>query len=157
LFGSRILRIDAAGAITRFAGNGTYANSGNGGLATAASFQYITGLAADLSGNLYVGDSLAHVVRRITPAGIVNAFAGTGAAGFSGDNGPASAAALNLTGGAPLAVDRAGDVFIGDGGNNRVRRVDRAAPSPPTSEMASRESARMERRPARRPYTPPRG
>ena len=124
LFGSRILRIDAAGAITRFAGNGTYANSGNGGLATAASFQYITGLAADLSGNLYVGDSLAHVVRRISSAGIINAFAGTGAAGYSGDNGPAAAAALNLTGGAPLAVDRAGNVFIGDGGNNRVRRVD---------------------------------
>jgi sugar lactone lactonase YvrE len=124
LFGSRILRIDAAGAITRFAGNGTYASSGNGGLATAASFQYITGLAADLTGNLYVGDSLAHVVRRISPAGIVTAFAGTGAAGFSGDSGPASAAALNLTGGVPLPVDRAGNVFIGDGGNNRVRRVD---------------------------------
>src|ERR1035437_4814169 len=124
LFGSRILRVDAAGVITRFAGNGTYANSGNGGLATAASFQCITGLAADLSGNLYVADSVAHVVRRITPAGVVNAFAGTGAAGFSGDNGPATAAALNLTGGAPLAVDRNGVLFIGDGGNNRVRRVD---------------------------------
>jgi hypothetical protein len=47
LFGSRILRIDTAGAITRFAGNGIYASSGSGGLATAASFQYITGLAAD--------------------------------------------------------------------------------------------------------------
>ena len=124
LFGSRILRIDTAGVITRFAGNGTYASSGNGGLATAASFQYITGLAADLAGNLYVADSLAHVVRRITPAGVVNAFAGTGAAGFSGDTGPATAAALNLTGGAPLAVDRNGVLFIGDGGNNRVRRVD---------------------------------
>jgi uncharacterized protein (TIGR03437 family) len=124
LFGSRILRVDAAGVITRFAGNGTYANSGNGGLATAASFQYITGMAADLSGNLYVADSAAHVVRRITPAGVLNAFAGTGAAGFSGENGPATAAALNLTGGAPLAVDHNGNLFIGDGGNNRVRRVD---------------------------------
>jgi len=64
------------------------------------------------------------VVRRITPAGVVNAFAGTGAASFSGDSGPATAAALNLTGGAPLAVDHNGNLFIGDGGNNRVRRVD---------------------------------
>jgi uncharacterized protein (TIGR03437 family) len=124
LYGSRILRVNPAGVITQFAGNGAYASSGNGGLATAASFQYITGLASDLSGNLYVADSLAQVVRRISSAGIVTAFAGTGAAGFSGDQGPAIAAALNLTGGAPLAVDRAGNLFIGDGGNNRVRRVD---------------------------------
>src|ERR1019366_6079735 len=123
-YGSRILRVDPSGVITRFAGNGTYASSGNGGLATAASFQYITGMAADLSGNLYVADSVAHVVRRITAAGVVNPFAGTGAAGFSGENGPATAAALNLTGGAPLAVDHNGNLFIGDGGNNRVRRVD---------------------------------
>ena len=87
-YGSRILRVDTAGVITRFAGSGTYASSGNGGLATAASFQSISGLAADPSGNLYVADSVAHVVRRITPAGVVNAFAGTGTAGFSGDSRP---------------------------------------------------------------------
>src|SRR4051812_19701377 len=97
------------------------ANLGDGGPATAAQFGAIQGIALDRWGDLYVADTDGHRVRKINPAGIVATIAGTGAPGFSGDGGPASAAQLNLPYG--LTVDLAGYLYIADLGNQRIRRV----------------------------------
>ncbi|GJH14187.1 hypothetical protein CBA19CS11_35135 [Caballeronia novacaledonica] len=82
-------------------------------------------IAADRWGNIYTAEPTHHVVRRIDHAnGTVTITAGTGQAGYSGDGGPATQALLDYPTG--VALDRAGNVFIGDSGNARVvRRVDR--------------------------------
>jgi sugar lactone lactonase YvrE len=77
------------------------------------------GVAVDAAGNLLVADAGAHVVRRISPAGVVTTF-GTGEPGFA--NGPASAAAFNFP--AEVAADSAGNIFVGDLGNNAIRKID---------------------------------
>jgi poly(3-hydroxybutyrate) depolymerase len=80
-----------------------------------------TGLAVDADGNLYIADSENHRIRKVDAAGTVTTFAGTGAAGFSGEGGPAAAAQLQAPWG--LAVDSAGNLYIADTGNHRVRKV----------------------------------
>jgi uncharacterized protein (TIGR03437 family) len=94
---------------------------GDGGPATAAQIGSIQGVAVDGRGNLYLSDTDNHRVRKVDTAGIITTIAGTGTAGFSGDGGAAVAAQLNLPYG--LAVDAAGNLYIADLGNNRVRRV----------------------------------
>jgi uncharacterized protein (TIGR03437 family) len=93
---------------------------GDGGLATAAQFSTIQGIAVDKAGNLYIADTGNHRVRKVA-AGVVTTIAGTGVAGYSGDNGPAVNAQLNFPYG--LAVDASGNVFIADYGNDRVRMI----------------------------------
>ncbi len=95
--------------------------NGDGGPATLAQIGPIQGVAVDLRGNLYLSDTNNHRVRKVSSAGIISTVAGTGAAGFTGDGGPASAAQLNLPYG--LAADFAGNLYIADLGNNRIRRV----------------------------------
>lgn len=95
--------------------------SGDGGPAAAAIFGQVEGVALDFQGSLYVADAIDHRVRKITPDGVIHTIAGTGVAGFSGDGGPAALAQLNAPYG--VAVDRAGNVYIADLGNARVRRV----------------------------------
>lgn len=90
-------------------------------IATASHFRNPISVAADVNGNVYVADQDDHRVRRIGPDGIISTVAGTGLAGFSGDGGPATAARLNAPQG--LAVDSAGDVYIADRGNYRIRKV----------------------------------
>lgn len=94
---------------------------GDGGPAAAAQMGAIQGIAVDLSGNVYLSDTDHQRVRKIDAAGTITTIAGTGAAGFSGDGGPATAAQLNLPYG--VAVDLAGDVYVADLGNNRVRKI----------------------------------
>jgi DNA-binding beta-propeller fold protein YncE len=81
-----------------------------------------TGLTLAPSGDLYVSDANDNRVLRITPRGTATVVAGSGTAGFAGDGGPATKAELNAPAG--LAVDRYGDLYIADQGNNRIRRVD---------------------------------
>lgn len=109
------------GSITTIAGNGTLGFSGDNGPATEASFAPNT-IAQDSNGNIFIVDPVFHVVRRITPTGTINTVAGTGRFGFSGDNGPATNAQLDSPRG--IAVDSAGNLFIADLFNNRIRRVD---------------------------------
>ena len=97
------------------------ANLGDGGPATAAQFSAIKGIALDPWGNLYISDTDHNRVRKVTASGVVTTVAGTGTAGFSGDGGPAAAAQLSLPYG--LAADLAGNVYIADLGNSRVRRI----------------------------------
>ena len=94
---------------------------GDGGPALAAEIGNIQGLALDRAGNLYLSDTEHHRVRRVGSDGVITTVAGTGLPGFSGDGGPASRAQLNLPYG--LAVSPAGNVYIADLGNHRVRRI----------------------------------
>lgn len=95
---------------------------GDGGSATKASFAWPSYIAQDKSGNLYVSEFAGQRIRKVTPAGAISTYAGTGISGFSGDGGPASAAQLSFPTG--LVFDSAGNLIIADQGNNRIRRID---------------------------------
>src|ERR1017187_2737586 len=84
-------------------------------------FFEIEGLTIDPQDNLYFAAWMGHLVVRVTPDGTATSIAGTGAAGFSGDGGPASAAQLNGPSAVTLGPD--GSIYIADSGNNRVRKV----------------------------------
>jgi len=118
---NRVRRVDlATGTITTFAGGGSVP-TGDGGPATAAQINGPFGLAVD-SANLYIGDTGNNRVRRVDLAtGIITTIAGTGVTGFAGDGGPATAAQLSVPRGLALG---SGNLYIGDVGNHRVRRVD---------------------------------
>ena len=93
---------------------------GDGGPALAAQFSNIQGIAVDRLGDLYIADTGNHRVRKVS-GGMVTTIAGTGVAGFSGDGGSALNAQLNFPYG--LALDSAGNVYVADYGNERVRRI----------------------------------
>jgi len=121
----RVRKVDTSGNISTVAGTGTVGYTGDGGLATSAQILPPIGLAVDANGNLYVAESGAGVphVRKVNSSGIITTFAGSGtSAGFGGDGGPAINAQLNTLAG--LAVDQAGNLYIADAGNYRVRKVD---------------------------------
>jgi uncharacterized repeat protein (TIGR01451 family) len=103
------------------AGNGSLGSTGDGGPALVAGISP-NRLAFDGDGNLYVSEASNHVVRKIDRNGVITRLAGTGTVGFGGDGGPAVSAALNIPLG--LAVDAAGNVYIADSGNHRIRKVD---------------------------------
>jgi sugar lactone lactonase YvrE len=117
----RIRRVTPDGTITTIAGDGYPDFAGDGGPATAASLQYPTGVALDHDGNVLIADAANHRIRRIDPAGTITSVAGTGAAGFAGDGGPATEARLHKPTG--VAVSRKGELFIADEYNHRIRRV----------------------------------
>ena len=94
---------------------------GDGGPAVAAQVAQPEGIVVDPAGNLYIADAANHRVRKVTPAGAISTLAGNGHPGFSGDNGPASAAQLNQP--YDLALDAAGNLYIADYGNQRVRAI----------------------------------
>jgi uncharacterized protein (TIGR03437 family) len=118
----RIRRIDTRGTITTIAGTGVkdYTVAGDGGPATAANISPVEGIVADRLGNVYFSQSGA--IRRVSPGGIITTVAGTGARAFGGDGGPATLAQLDVPDG--LALDAAGNLYIADYNNNRVRKVD---------------------------------
>jgi sugar lactone lactonase YvrE len=121
--GSQMIRkVSVAGVITTVAGGGIQGFSGDNGPATAAELDSPAGLALDSMGNLYIADSHNHRVREVAAAtGTITTIAGTGVAGYSGDGGLATAAQLDLP--TALAVDSAGDVYVADTDNHRVRRI----------------------------------
>ena len=116
-----IRRIGAGGTITAYAGSRFPRYGGDGGPATAARLNYPFDVEADADGNVYVADTINHRVRRITPDGTIGTFAGTGDDGDSGDGGPATAAQIDEPSG--LAVDGAGNVYVADWGNHKIRRI----------------------------------
>ncbi len=109
------------GTMRRVAGDGVVGNSGDGGLATAARFFRLSGLATDGAGNLYVSDFNAHVIRKIARNGTISTIAGTGTRGSSADNVPARKAAIN----GPIFVSAtpAGVVYVCDYYNGVVRKI----------------------------------
>jgi hypothetical protein len=120
--GGRIREVAPGGTITTIAGTGGFGTSGDGGPATAASFEDPIGVAVDAAGDVFVVDDFADVVREITPAGTISTVAGTiDTGGFRGDGGPAAAALLDQPSG--VAIDRAGNVYIADTANDVIREV----------------------------------
>jgi len=119
----RIRRVDfTAGIIETVAGNGTRGFSGDGGPATAAQIAYPRDIEIDAMGRLFIADSDNQRVRVVDPStGTISTVAGNGVQGYSGDGGPARDAALFRPFG--IALDAAGDLYIADTFNNRIRRV----------------------------------
>jgi sugar lactone lactonase YvrE len=113
----RIRKITPAGVVTTFAGSGTMGFTN--GTGTAASFNQPYALAIDASDNLYVGDRLNYSIRKITPAAVVTTLAGNGVSGIVDATGSAARFGEPIG----IAVDVAGNVFVGDYFNNRIRKV----------------------------------
>jgi sugar lactone lactonase YvrE len=118
----RIRKVTPDGVISTVAGNGTAGFSGDGGPATSAQLGFPLGVAVDAAGNLYVADVPSHI-RRVTPDGVISTVAGNGTGGFSGDGGPATSAQLYVP--SSVAVDAAGNLYIADQRNSRIRKVTR--------------------------------
>jgi uncharacterized protein (TIGR03437 family) len=125
-FNQRIRKVATDGTITTIAGNGSAGPGGDGGPALAASLNYPGGITVDAAGNLYFNDDLNYRTRRIATDGTISTVAGSGAASFSGDGGAATAASLN--GNFGITLDLAGNLYIADSINNRVREVYGAVP-----------------------------
>ncbi|WP_329394580.1 RICIN domain-containing protein [Streptomyces melanogenes] len=117
----RVRRVAADGKISTIAGTGTKGFSGDDGPATAAQLDRPFGVAVDSTGTLYIPDIQDHRVRKITADGKISTIAGTGTAGFDGNDGPAASAQLNQPIG--VAVDRVGTLYISDHTNHRVRKI----------------------------------
>ncbi len=120
--GAAIRRVAPTGTITTYAGGNGPGLAGDGGPATAAQLLGPVSVAIDANGNLFISDSGSHRIRRVDAATrAVSTFAGTGIAGFAGDGGAAINAQLTLP--RQLAFDTAGNLYIADTGNSRIRRI----------------------------------
>jgi streptogramin lyase len=118
-----IRKVDRGGVISTVAGTGRKGYSGDGGPARQAELNEPYEVRFDRQGNLYFVERLNHTVRRVdAKTGIISTIAGTGAAGFSGDGGPATQAMMNQP--HSIQLDRRGDLYICDILNHRIRKVD---------------------------------
>lgn len=115
--GYLIRKVSPAGVVTTLAGSGT--GTWADGTGAAASFYGPYGTACDASNNVYVADCSNYRIRKITPAGVVTTLAGSGTNGWA-DGDPATA---QFSGISDLAVDAAGNVYVADRGNHRIRKV----------------------------------
>ncbi len=124
-----VRKVNTAGIISTVAGSGCLPSGtptcplGDGGPANRASLDAPHGLAVDAAGNLYIADTHNQRIRKVSPTGTITTVAGNGQKGFSGDGGPANRASLSLEGFGGVAVDTAGNLYIADSGNSRIRKV----------------------------------
>ena len=122
-FNYRVRKINSSGIISTFAGSGIFSatGTGDGGPATAATFNLVMGLAADDTGNIYIADYNSGKVRKVNTIGIITTIAGNGTPTYIGDGIPATNAQI-----APLKLgfDHAENLFIADEYNLRVYKVD---------------------------------
>lgn len=116
-----IRMVDTDGVINNFAGDGSNGFGGDGGSATAAQLAHPYGIALDKNGNLYIADEENQRIRRVNTSGIIKTIAGSGTLSFCGDGGDPLQACLNHPKG--VAVDDAGNVYIADAFNNRIREI----------------------------------
>jgi hypothetical protein len=120
-----IRKINTSGIITTIAGNGTPGYSGDGGIATSAQLNTPGKIILDAIGNLYITDQGNERVRKVNTSGIITTIAGTGSTGNTGDGGLALSAQFHFPAG--LTFDPAGNLYIGDFDNNRVRMINSVA------------------------------
>jgi len=118
---NRIRKVNSSGIITTVAGTGVAGYTGDGSLAALAEINYPIGIAIDGLGNFCFTDRYNNSVRKVSSSGIISTVAGNGSMGFGGDGGAATSAELNAPGG--IAIDEAGNIYICDGYNNRVRKI----------------------------------
>jgi uncharacterized protein (TIGR03437 family) len=128
----RVRRMSPAGEWATVAGTGAPGSDGDEGPAVAARISFPRGVAADDGGNVYVSDSGGNRIRLVTPDAVIHTIAGTGAAGFGGDDGDALVARINAPAG--LQLDGAGAIYFADTGNDRIRRL---TPYVPPAELAA--------------------
>ncbi|MEO5925488.1 MAG: IPT/TIG domain-containing protein [Bryobacteraceae bacterium] len=120
-FNIRIRTVQTDGIIRTVAGTGTRGFSADGTAAATALISSPYGVAVDAAGNIYFSDSLNMMIRKVSTTGTVTRIAGTGVQGFGGDGGNAVDALLNLPTG--LAVDSAGNIYVADTQNHRIRKI----------------------------------
>jgi uncharacterized protein (TIGR03437 family) len=124
--GNEVIRkVDSAGIITTIAGDGTCGYSGDFGPASSARLCRPRDLVVDSSGNLFIADSFNSRIRRVGADGIITTIAGNGVFGYTGDGGPALAAALFFPNG--LALDAGGNIYFADSQNHVIRKLTPAA------------------------------
>ncbi|MBI3694847.1 MAG: hypothetical protein HY238_08415 [Acidobacteria bacterium] len=119
----RIRKLDTNGVITTVAGTGVSGFSGDGGKATAAQLSFPTGITVDKAGNVYFTDQRNDRVRKIDANGNITTVAGSGQEGFGGDGSPATSPSVRMDWPSAVAVDAAGNIYIADQFNDRVRMV----------------------------------
>lgn len=112
-----IRRVTPSGVVSTMAGNGTQGYLDGPG--SSAEFNGVSGIAVDSSGNVYVADSGNNRIRKVSPSGVVSSLAGNGTQGYV--DGPGDSAEFNSPDG--VAVDAAGNVYVADTYNNRVRKI----------------------------------
>jgi NHL repeat len=128
-----VRKVDTNGIITRFAGNGTFGYSGDGQMATNASFgNNINGIALDAHGNMFIGDTYSSRIRKVDTNGVITTCVGNGTNGYSGDGGLATNAKVWAPNG--ITVDSDGNLIFADWGgpnayfgyksNNTIRKID---------------------------------
>jgi sugar lactone lactonase YvrE len=120
-YNDKIRMVNTSGNISTVAGNGTPGYNGDGGNATAAELWYPYDVKFDASGNMYIADEFNERIRLVNTSGKISTVAGDGSFGFSGDGGPATAAELNSPVG--VAISAAGNIYISDNGNLRIRET----------------------------------
>ena len=120
--GNRVRKISPMGIITTVAGTGFTGYSGDSGLATAALLNFPVGIALDTFGDIFIADAANHAIRKINVAtGIITTICGNGSPGYSGDNGPATAA--QLYGPNCISFDKLNNLYISDCNNNVIRKI----------------------------------
>ena len=116
----RIRMVTPGGVVTTIAGTGTAGFFGDGAPASGCQLNYPSGVAVDKSGNIYIADNANNRIREITGS-TINTIVGNGTAGFAGDGAAATLAELNAP--SCIAVDKAGNIYIADASNQRIRKV----------------------------------
>ena len=114
-------KIDTRGIITTVAGGGS--NSGDGIPATQSSLVALA-VAVDAAGTLYIADRQTFSIRKVDASGTISTIAGSGVSGFGGDGGPGLKAKFAFNSYPSLAIDSKGNIYVGDEGNGRVRKID---------------------------------
>jgi serine/threonine-protein kinase len=113
----KIRKITPAAVVTTLAGSGTEGSAD--GTGAAASFKNPWGLTTDGAGNIYVGDTYNHKIRKVTATGAVTTLAGSGISGYAEGKGTLAVFSFPIG----LAINSAGDLYVSDGGNHRIRKI----------------------------------